>query len=74
MKGYLTLEDGTRITGETRSMFDDAYGEVVFTTSMTGYMESITDPSYRGQILVFASPTIGNYPRELGRMESDRMR
>lgn len=73
MKGYLTLEDGTRITGETRSMFDDAYGEVVFTTSMTGYMESITDPSYRGQILVFASPTIGNYPRELGRMESDRI-
>jgi carbamoyl-phosphate synthase small subunit len=73
MKGYLVLEDGTVITGETRSEFNDAYGEVVFTTSMTGYMESITDPSYRGQILVFASPTIGNYPMDLGRMESERV-
>ena len=73
MKGYLTLEDGTRITGNTDTGFDDAYGEIVFTTSMTGYLESMTDPSYRGQILVFASPTIGNYARELGKMESENI-
>lgn len=73
MKGYLTLEDGTRIQGNTETEFEDAFGEIVFTTSMTGYLESITDPSYRGQILVFASPTIGNYARELGRMESENI-
>lgn len=64
------LEDGTSIEGQAFGYDGDSYGELVFTTSMTGYLESITDPSYRGQILIFASPTIGNYPLEKGSMES----
>src|SRR5579875_381608 len=71
MKRKLLLEDGSIIEGVGYGAAARSYGEVVFTTSMTGYLESVTDPSYRGQILVFASPTIGNYPMKLGRMESD---
>ena len=70
MKRYLVLEDGTTLEGQAFGYDGDSYGELVFTTSMTGYLESITDPSYRGQILIFASPTIGNYPMEKGSMES----
>lgn len=72
MKRYLVLEDGSVFEGEGYGASSNSYGEVVFTTSMTGYLESITDPSYRGQILVFAFPTIANYPLQRGRMESDR--
>ncbi|MEM3675751.1 MAG: glutamine-hydrolyzing carbamoyl-phosphate synthase small subunit [Thermoplasmataceae archaeon] len=70
MKRILLLEDGTYVEGRSFGSQAVSYGEVVFTTSMTGYLESITDPSYRGQILIFASPTIGNYPMGLGTMES----
>ncbi len=70
MKRYLVLEDGTSLEGQAFGYDGNAYGELVFTTSMTGYLESITDPSYRGQILIFASPTVGNYPLEKGSMES----
>ena len=57
----LCLEDGTRIEGEPFGALTDVEGEVVFTTNMTGYCESLTDPSFRGQILVFTYPLIGNY-------------
>lgn len=61
MKGYLALEDGTVFEGDLFGARREALGEVVFTTGMTGYQESITDPSYCGQILVSSYPLIGNY-------------
>lgn len=57
----LTLSDGTQFSGESFGADVDADGEVVFNTGMVGYPESLTDPSYRGQILVFTYPLIGNY-------------
>jgi carbamoyl-phosphate synthase small subunit len=48
-------------------------GEVVFNTSMTGYQESVTDPSYAGQIITFTYPLIGNYGVSSAAMESDRV-
>lgn len=61
MKGYLELEDGTRLEGASFGATTSTSGEVVFTTGMVGYPESITDPSYQGQILIFTYPLIGNY-------------
>lgn len=55
------LSDGTIFTGEAFGAPVDTDGEVVFNTGMAGYPESLTDPSYRGQILVFTYPLIGNY-------------
>lgn len=57
----LILRDGTRFTGESFGFSGNCDGEVVFNTGMVGYPESLTDPSYRGQILVFTYPLIGNY-------------
>jgi carbamoyl-phosphate synthase small subunit len=57
----LTLEDGTVYTGKSFGAVIPAAGEVVFNTAMTGYPESLTDPSYRGQILCLTYPLIGNY-------------
>ncbi len=59
--GLLLLEDGTSYEGSIFGHVSGAYGEVVFSTSMTGFEESVTDPSYRGQLLVFSYPLIGNY-------------
>lgn len=73
MNRYLILEDGTVLKGVAFGYLGESYGEVVFTTSMTGYLESITDPSYRNQILTFASPTIANYPLSMGSFESDEI-
>lgn len=61
MISYLVLEDGTVYEGESFGHINDAFGEVVFSTGMSGYQESLTDPSYEGQILVLTFPTIGNY-------------
>src|SRR4030067_566219 len=61
MKGFLVLEDGTVFEGEAFGACRDILGEVVFATGMTGYQESLTDPSYCGQILVSSYPLIGNY-------------
>ncbi len=61
MKGYLVLEDGTICDGIPFSNSQEVLGEVVFCTGMTGYQESLTDPSYCGQILVASYPLIGNY-------------
>ncbi len=57
----LILSDGTTFTGQPFGAEVDTDGEVVFNTGMVGYPESMTDPSYRGQILVFTYPLIGNY-------------
>ena len=61
MDGILVLEDGTLLRGRGFGSPGIRIGEVVFTTSMTGYPESLTDPSYRGQILILSHPLIGNY-------------
>jgi carbamoyl-phosphate synthase small subunit len=57
----LTLQDGTQITGKAFGAFEETEGEVVFTTGMVGYTESLTDPSFKDQILVFTFPLVGNY-------------
>ena len=57
----LILEDGTVFQGKSFGCEADAVGEVVFNTAMTGYPESLTDPSYAGQILVMTYPLVGNY-------------
>jgi carbamoyl-phosphate synthase small subunit len=57
----LALEDGTVFTGESFGAAGEVDGEVVFNTSMTGYQEILTDPSYRGQIVTMTYPEIGNY-------------
>jgi len=61
LRGTLFLEDGTRLDGEGFGAAGRRVGEVVFTTGMVGYPESLTDPSFRGQILTFTYPLIGNY-------------
>ena len=71
--GYILLEDGTRFDGELCADPEAVTGEVVFNTSMTGYQESVTDPSYAGQIIVFTYPLIGNYGVSAEAMESDRV-
>ena len=73
MSGYLLLEDGSRFEGVIRGSSDTAFGEVVFTTSMSGYQESVTDPSFAGQILAFTVPHVGNYGVSEQAMESDRI-
>ena len=69
--GYLLLEDGARFDGSPCAAPVAATGEVVFNTAMSGYQESVTDPSYRGQIVVFTYPLIGNYGVSAAAMESD---
>ena len=70
---YLLLEDGTRFHGDAAGGDGFVTGEVVFNTSMSGYQEAVTDPSYRGQIIVFTYPHIGNYGVAAENMESDRV-
>ncbi len=71
MSAFLLLEDGTRFDGDSAGAPLAATGEVVFNTAMSGYQESVTDPSYRGQIIVFTYPLIGNYGVAADHMESD---
>jgi carbamoyl-phosphate synthase small subunit len=61
MQATLALEDGLSLTGDALGAAGTTGGEVVFTTSLTGYQEVLSDPSYRGQIVVMAYPLIGNY-------------
>jgi carbamoyl-phosphate synthase small subunit len=61
LRGTVFLEDGTRFEGEGFGAPVRRVGEVVFTTGMVGYPESLTDPSFRGQILAFTYPLLGNY-------------
>ena len=67
----LVLSDGTSYEGYRLGASGDAYGEVVFNTSMTGYQEMLTDPSYRGQILIPTYPLIGNYGVNRSDVESN---
>ena len=68
----MLLEDGARFDGELRGEGGAVTGEVVFNTAMTGYQESVTDPSYAGQIITFTYPLIGNYGVAAAAMESER--
>jgi carbamoyl-phosphate synthase small subunit len=69
---YVLLEDGARFDGLACGADTAAVGEVVFTTSMSGYQEAMTDPSYAGQLITFTYPHIGNYGVSDEAMESDR--
>src|ERR1700710_1765072 len=68
----LALEDGTVFTGQAFGTPGTAEGEVVFNTSMTGYQEILTDPSYKGQIVTMTYPLIGNYGINRQDVESKR--
>jgi carbamoyl-phosphate synthase small subunit len=70
--GYLLLEDGTVFRGRSVGARGAAFGEAVFTTAMTGYQETVTDPSYVGQLVCFTAPMVGNYGVSAERSESDR--
>ena len=72
-KAMLVLEDGTVVKGVGFGAGGEALGEVVFNTSMTGYVESLTDPSYNGQILMLTYPLIGNCKVHPEWFESDRI-
>ncbi|MGC9221488.1 MAG: glutamine-hydrolyzing carbamoyl-phosphate synthase small subunit [Solirubrobacteraceae bacterium] len=67
---YVLLEDGARFDGLACGADTHAVGEVVFTTSMSGYQEAMTDPSYLGQLIAFTFPQIGNYGVSTRAMES----
>jgi carbamoyl-phosphate synthase small subunit len=67
---YVLLEDGTRFDGEACGADVHATGEVVFTTGMSGYQESMTDPSFARQLITFTYPHIGNYGASADAMES----
>jgi len=74
-KAKLVLEDGSVFTGYSFGYSGNTAGEVVFNTAMHGYPESLTDPSYFGQILVATFPLIGNYgvsePNSVGGIEQN---
>ena len=73
MSAYVLLEDGTRFDGDAVGADAHATGEVVFTTGMSGYQESMTDPSFAGQLITFTYPHIGNYGVSESAMESERV-
>lgn len=70
---YVLLEDGARFDGLACGADTHAVGEVVFTTSMSGYQEAMSDPSYAGQLIAFTYPQIGNYGVNERAMESGRI-
>jgi carbamoyl-phosphate synthase small subunit len=70
---YLVLEDGSVYEGQAFGVQTTSHGEVVFNTSMTGYQEMITDPSYAGQIVIATYPLIGNYGINLENSESGQV-
>jgi carbamoyl-phosphate synthase small subunit len=70
---YVLLADGARFDGLACGAPEPAVGEIVFTTSMSGYQEAMTDPSYAGQLITFTYPQIGNYGVMTAAMESDRI-
>jgi carbamoyl-phosphate synthase small subunit len=69
-RGYVVLEDGTVFSGTSVAADGVAFGEAVFTTGMTGYQETVTDPSYVGQLVCFTAPMVGNYSVADERAES----
>jgi carbamoyl-phosphate synthase small subunit len=72
-EAYVLLEDGARFDGLSVAAERPAVGEIVFTTSMAGYQETMTDPSYAAQLITFSFPQIGNYGARADAMESDRV-
>jgi carbamoyl-phosphate synthase small subunit len=70
LKALLALEDGTHYFGRSIGAAGESFGEVVFNTSMTGYQEILTDPSYKGQIVTMTYPLIGNYGVNMADLES----
>ncbi len=72
-KCYLILEDGTEFEGTSFGYEGEALGEAVFNTSMSGYQEILTDPSYNSQIIVMTYPLIGNYGVNPDDVESDKI-
>ena len=70
MSAFLALEDGTIFRGESVGADGVAFGEAVFTTAMTGYQETVTDPSFAEQLVCFTAPMVGNYGVADGRAES----
>jgi carbamoyl-phosphate synthase small subunit len=73
LKAILTLEDGTTYEGTSIGVGGTSFGEVVFSTSMTGYQEMLTDPSYGGQMLTLTYPLVGNYGVTDADFESERV-
>ncbi len=73
MRALLTLEDGRSFGCRSFTGSGEAGGEVVFNTSMTGYQEVLTDPSYRGQMVAMTYPLVGNYGVNARDIESDRI-
>ncbi len=73
MRALLALEDGTLLRGKAFGAKTTAFGEIVFNTNMTGYCEALTDPSYKGQILMMTYPLIGNYGVQPETFESERI-
>ncbi len=71
---FVLLEDGTWYSGTTPRSYPPSFGEVVFTTNLSGYQETFTDPSYLGQIVVMTAPMIGNYGVNAEDMESEKPR
>ena len=72
MKAFLILEDGTTFVGNSIGSNREVISEIVFNTSMTGYLEVLTDPSYAGQAVVMTYPLIGNYGVSYQDTESER--
>ena len=70
---HLALEDGSVFTGESFGAERDGWGEVVFNTTMTGYQEVLTDPSYAGQMVALTYPLVGNYGINRRDFESRRI-
>ncbi len=73
MKAFLVLESGEVLEGKSFGAPVSCVAEVVFNTSMSGYQEILTDPSYKGQIVTLTYPMIGNYGTNAEDMESDRI-
>ncbi len=73
IKGKLILENGMQFSGYVFGNLKDSVGEVVFNTAMTGYQEILTDPSYKGQMVVMTYPLIGNYGTNFDDMESNKI-
>jgi carbamoyl-phosphate synthase small subunit len=70
MSAFLALEDGAVFRGQSVGAEGVAFGEAVFTTAMTGYQETVTDPSFAEQLVCFTAPMVGNYGVAAGRAES----
>ena len=70
MSAFLALEDGTVFHGRSVGAEGVAFGEAVFTTAMTGYQETVTDPSFAEQLVCFTAPMVGNYGVAASRSES----